>query len=82
MYLDFYGNDKGAIGSNLITSGKSVTTLEKPKNPEVKLAIKPEQETVSKNKNGEISKTSRFTIHYDSKDNAHVVPAAPTKIKY
>ena len=42
MYLDFYGNDKGAIGSNLITSGKSVTTLEKPKNPEVKLAIKPE----------------------------------------
>ena len=42
MYLDFYGNDKGAIGSNLITSGKSVTTLKVPKNPEVKLAIKPE----------------------------------------
>ena len=42
MYLDFYGNDKGAIGSNLITSGKSVTTLEALKNPVVKLAIKPE----------------------------------------
>ena len=79
MYLDFYGNNKGAIGPNLITSGKSVTTLKVPKNPEVKLAIKPEQETVSKNKNGEISKTSRFTIHNDSKGNAHVVPAIPTK---
>ena len=42
MYLDFYGNNKGTIGPNLITSGKSVTTLEAPKNPEVKLAIKPE----------------------------------------
>lgn len=79
MYLDFYGNDKGAIGSNLITSGKGATTMEALKNPVVKLAIKPEQETVSKNKNGEILKTSRFTIHYDSKGNAHVVPAIPTK---
>ena len=50
MYLDFYGNDKGAIGPNLITSVKSVTTPEVPKNPEVKPFIKPEQniETVKK----------------------------------
>lgn len=26
-----------------------------------------------------ILKTSRFTIHYDSKGSAHVVPAIPTK---
>ena len=40
----------GSIGSNLITSGKSVTTLEVPKNPIVKPVIKPEQniETVKK----------------------------------
>ena len=34
---------------------------------------------MEKNKNGKILKTSRFTIHYDSKGNAHVVPATPTK---
>ena len=28
---------------------------------------------------GQRSITSRFTIHYDSKGNAHVVPGAPTK---
>ena len=67
------------VSSNLITSGKGATTIEALKNPEVKLAIKPEQETVSKNKNGEISKTSKFTIHNDSKGRAHVVPAIPTK---
>ena len=33
----------GSVGSNLITSGKSVTTLEAPKNPVVKPFIKPEQ---------------------------------------
>ena len=44
MYLDFYGNDKGSIGANLITSGKSVTTLEAPKNPVVKPFIKPKQD--------------------------------------
>ena len=44
MYLNFYGNDKGAIGPNLITSGKSVTTLEAPKNPVVKPFIKPKQD--------------------------------------
>ena len=40
----------GSVGPNLITSGKSVTTLETPKNPEVKPFIKPEQniETVKK----------------------------------
>ena len=36
----------GSIGSNLITSGKSVTTLEAPKNPVVKPVTKVEQETV------------------------------------
>ena len=44
MYLDFYGNDKGAIGSNLITSGKSVTTLEEQKNHVVKPFIKPKHD--------------------------------------
>ena len=34
----------GSVGSNLITSGKSVTTLEAPKNPVVKPFIKPEQD--------------------------------------
>ena len=34
----------GSIGSNLITSGKSVTTLEAPKNPVVKPFIKPKQD--------------------------------------
>jgi len=40
----------GSVGPNLITSGKSVTTPEVPKNPEVKPFIKPEQniETVKK----------------------------------
>ena len=40
----------GSVGSNLITSGKSVTTPEVPKNPEVKPFIKPKQdiETVKK----------------------------------
>ena len=40
----------GSVVTNLITSGKSVTTLETPKNPEVKPFIKPEQniETVKK----------------------------------
>ena len=40
----------GSVVPNLITSGKSVTTLETPKNPEVKPFIKPEQniETVKK----------------------------------
>ncbi len=40
----------GSVGANLITSGKSVTTLEAPKNPVVKPVIKPEQniETVKK----------------------------------
>ena len=33
----------GSVVPNLITSGKSVTTLEAPKNPEVKPFIKPEQ---------------------------------------
>ena len=32
----------GSVVPNLITSRKSVTTLEVPKNPEVKLIIKPE----------------------------------------
>jgi len=32
----------GSVVPNLITSVKSVTTLEVPKNPEVKLIIKPE----------------------------------------
>ena len=35
-----------SVGSNLITSGKSVTTLEAPKNPVVKPVTKIEQETV------------------------------------
>ena len=34
----------GSVGSNLITSGKSVTTLEAPKNPVVKPFIKPKQD--------------------------------------
>jgi len=34
----------GRVGSNLITSGKSVTTLEAPKNPVVKPFIKPKQD--------------------------------------
>lgn len=40
----------GSVGSNLITSGKSVTTLEAPKNPVIKPFIKPKQdiETVKK----------------------------------
>ena len=40
----------GSVGANLITSVKSVTTPEVPKNPEVKPFIKPEQniETVKK----------------------------------
>ena len=40
----------GLVVPNLITSGKSVTTLEAPKNPVVKPFIKPEQdiETVKK----------------------------------
>ena len=40
----------GSVGPNLITSGKSVTTLEAPKNSVVKPFIKPEQdiETVKK----------------------------------
>ena len=63
------------VSSNLITSGKGATTMEALKNPVVKPFIKPEQET----KNSEILKTSRFTIHYDSKGSAHVVPAIPTK---
>ena len=36
----------GSVGPNLITSGKSVTTLETPKNPVVKPVTKIEQETV------------------------------------
>ena len=32
----------GSVGANLITSVKSVTTPEVPKNPVVKLIIKPE----------------------------------------
>ena len=36
----------GSVGANLITSGKSVTTLEVPKNPIVKPVTKVEQETV------------------------------------
>ena len=63
------------VSSNLITSGKGATTMEALKNPVVKPFIKPEQETVSKNKNGKILKTSRFTIYYDSKGNL----GAPTK---
>ena len=41
---------RGSVGVNLITSVKSVTTLEVPKNPVVKPFIKPEQniETVEK----------------------------------
>ena len=38
----------GSVGVNLITSVKSVTTLEVPKNPIVKTVTKVEQETVSK----------------------------------
>ena len=34
----------GSVGANLITSGKSVTTLEAPKNPVVKPFIKPKQD--------------------------------------
>ena len=33
----------GSVGTNLITSVKSVTTLEAPKNPVVKPFIKPKQ---------------------------------------
>ena len=36
----------GSVGANLITSGKSVTTLEVPKNPIVKTVTKVEQETI------------------------------------
>ena len=36
----------GSVGANLITSRKSVTTLEVPKNPIVKPVTKVEQETV------------------------------------
>ena len=39
----FYGTVTGSVVPNLITSGKSVTTLEAPKNPVVKPVTKVEQ---------------------------------------